>query len=244
MMVERRKKIFNIISKRFLESIIDDVSSIYVGVIDNSIDIYSLKAEIKLGLLYAFKAADSKFKAYEIYSRIQACLISEEDSCILIKVNIDGDYPNSVKEYLLKYIQKCLYSLRVEYDGRISISALLHYHCEIMNDREVLFTYTPSGNNNYGCDSRMWAAALATYVKKCTPSNYRRVYKKVNNYMHTRVSKYNFMLRSGNISEETYEYKMNYLRWMVMFIDVISSDRCVPDYEKVENRMRGLKKIQ
>ena len=121
MMVERRKKTFNIISKRFLESIIDDVSSIYVGVLDNSIDIYSLKAEIKFGLLYAFKAAGSKFKAYEIYSRIQACLISEEDSCILIKVNIDGDYPNSVKEYLLKYIQKCLYSLRVEYDGRISI---------------------------------------------------------------------------------------------------------------------------
>ena len=30
-MVERRKKTFNIISKRFLESIIDDVSSIYVG---------------------------------------------------------------------------------------------------------------------------------------------------------------------------------------------------------------------
>ena len=162
MMVERRKKTFNIISKRFLESIIDDVSSIYVGVLDNSIDIYSLKAEIKLGILYAFKAAGSKFKAYEIYSRIQACLISEEDSCILIKVNIDGDYPNSVKEYLLKCIQKCLYSLRVEYDGRISISALLHYRCETMNDREVLFTYTPNGNNNYGCDSRMWAAALAT----------------------------------------------------------------------------------
>lgn len=212
MMVERRKKTFNIISKRFLESIIDDVSSIYVGVLDNSIDIYSLKAEIKLGLLYAFKAAGSKFKTYEIYSRIQACLISEEDSCILIKVNIDGDYPNSVKEYLLKYIQKCLYSLKVEYDGRISISALLHYRCETMNDREVLFTYTPNGNNNYGCDSRMWAAALATYVKKCTPSNYQRVYKKVNNYMHTRASKYNFMLRSGSISEETYEYKMNYLR--------------------------------
>lgn len=192
------------------------------GVLDNSIDIYSLKAEIKLGLLYAFKAAGSKFKAYEIYSRIQACIISEEDSCILIKVNIDGDYPNSVKEYLLKYIQKCLYSLRVEYDGRISISALLHYRCEAMNDREVLFTYTPNGNNNYGCDSRMWAAALATYVKKCTPSNYQRVYKKVNNYMHTRASKYNFMLRSGSISEETYEYKMNYLRWMLMFIDVFS----------------------
>ena len=43
--------------------------------------------------------------------------------------------------------------------------------------------------------------------------------------------------------KKTYEYKMNYLRWMVMFIDVLSSDRCVPDYEKVENRMRGLKKI-
>lgn len=243
-MVERRKKTFNIISKRFLESIIDDVSSIYVGVLDNSIDIYSLKAEIKFGLLYAFKATGSKFKAYEVYSRVQACLISEEDSCILIKVNIDGDYPNSVKEYLLKCIQKCLYSLRVGYDGRINISALLHYRCETMNDREVLFTYTPNGNNNYGCDSRMWAVALATYVKKCTPSNYQRVYKKVNNYMHTRASKYNFMLRIGSISEETYEYKMNYLRWMVMFIDVISSDRRVPDYEKVENRMRGLKKIQ
>ena len=178
-MVERRKKTFNIISKRFLESIIDDVSSIYVGVLDNNIDFYSLKAEIKLGLLYAFKAAGSKFRAYEIYSRIQACLISEEDSCILIKVDIDGDYLNSVKEYLLKYIQKCLYSLRVEYDGRISISALLHYRCETMNDREVLFTYTPNGNNNYGCDSRMWAAALATYVKKCTPSNYQRVYKRL-----------------------------------------------------------------
>lgn len=62
MMVERRKKTFNIISKRFLESIIDDVSSIHVGVLDNSIDIYSLKAEIKLGLIYAFKLAASKFK--------------------------------------------------------------------------------------------------------------------------------------------------------------------------------------
>lgn len=242
-MVERRKKTFNIISKRFLESIIDDVSSIYVGVLDSNIDIYSLKEEIRLDLLHAFKAAGSKFKSYEIYSSIQACLISEEDSCILIKVNIDGDYPNSIKEYLLKYIQKCLYHLRVGYDGRISISALLHYHCVTMNDREVLFTYTPNGNNNYGCDSRMWAAALATYVKKCTPSNYLRIYKKVNNYMHTRASKYSFMLRSGSISEETYEYKMNYLRWMVMFIDVLSSDRCIPDYEEVENRMRGLKKI-
>ena len=242
-MVERRKKTFNIISKRFLESIIDDVSSIYVGVLDNSIDIYSLKAEIKFGLLYAFKATGSKFKAYEVYSRIQACLISEEDSCILIKVNIDGDYPNSVKEYLLKCIQKCLYSLRVEYDGRISISALLHYRCETMNDREVLFTYTPNGNNNYGCDSRMWAAALATYVKKCTPSNYQRVYKKVNNYMHTRASKYNFMLCSGSISEETYEYKMNYLRWMVIFINVLKSGRYTPNYIEVEKRMRFLKEM-
>ena len=242
-MVERRKKTFNIISKRFLESIIDDVSAIYIGVLDNSIDIYSLKEEIRLAILYAFKASGSKFKSYEIYSNIQACLISEEDSCILIKVNIDGDYPNSVKEYLLKYIQKCLYSLRVGYDGGVSISALLHYHCETMNDREVLFTYTPNGNNNYGCDSRMWAAALATYVKKCTKSNYRRVYKKVNNYMHTRASKYNFMLRSGSIGEETYEYKMNYLRWMVMFIDVLNSDKCIPDYDEVEKRMRGLKEI-
>ena len=112
-----------------------------------------------------------------------------------------------------------------------------------MNDREVLFTYIPNGNNNYGCDSRMWAAALATYVKKRTPSNCQRIYKKVNSYMHTRASKYKFMLRGGSISEETYEYKMNYLRWMVMFIDVLSSDRCIPDYEEVENRMRGLKKI-
>lgn len=243
MMVERRKKTFNIISKRFLESIIDDVSSIYVGVLDNNIDIYSLKAEIKFGLLYAFKAAGSKFKAYEIYSRIQACLISEEDSCILIKVNIDGDYPNSVKEYLLKCIQKCLYSLRVEYDGRISISALLHYRCWTMNDREVLFTYTPNGNNNYGCDSRMWAAALATYVKKCTLYNLHRVYSKVNNYLQTRASKYGFMLRNGDISEETYEYKMNYLRWMVIFINVLKSGRYTPNYIEVEKRMRFLKEM-
>ena len=242
-MVERRKKTFNIISKRFLESIIDDVSSIYVGVLDNSIDIYSLKAEIKLGLLYAFKAAGSKFKAYEIYSRIQACLISEEDSCILIKVNIDGDYPNSVKEYLLKHIQKCLYSFRVKYDGRISISALLHYRCWTMNDREVLFTYTPNGNNNYGCDSRMWAAALATYVKKCTLYNLHRVYSKVNNYLQTRASKYGFMLRNGDISEETYEYKMNYLRWMVIFINVLKSGRYTPNYIEVEKRMRFLKEM-
>ena len=242
-MVERRKKTFNIISKRFLESIIDDVSSIYVGVLDNSIDIYSLKAEIKFGLLYAFKAAGSKFKAYEIYSRIQACLISEEDSCILIKVNIDGDYPNSVKEYLLKHIQKCLYSFRVKYDGRISISALLHYRCWTMNDREVLFTYTPNGNNNYGCDSRMWAAALATYVKKCTLYNLHRVYSKVNNYLQTRASKYGFMLRNGDISEETYEYKMNYLRWMVIFINVLKSDRYTPNYIEVEKRMRFLKEM-
>ena len=242
-MVERRKKTFNIISKRFLESIIDDVSSIYVGVLDNNIDIYSLKAEIKFGLLYAFKAAGSKFKAYEIYSRIQACLISEEDSCILIKVNIDGDYPNSVKEYLLKCIQKCLYSLRVEYDGRISISALLHYRCWTMNDREVLFTYTPNGNNNYGCDSRMWAAALATYVKKCTLYNLHRVYSKVNNYLQTRASKYGFMLRNGDISEETYEYKMNYLRWMVIFINVLKSGRYTPNYIEVEKRMRFLKEM-
>ena len=243
-MVERKKKTFNIISKKFLESIIGDVSSIYVGVLDSSIDIDSLEEEINNGILRVFKEADDKFKAYDIFTIPQMCLASKDSSCILIKVNIDGDYPNSVKEYLLKHIQKCLYSFRVKYDGRISISALLHYRCWTMNDREVLFTYTPNGNNNYGCDSRMWAAALATYVKKCTPSNYQRVYKKVNNYMHTRASKYNFMLRSGNTSEETYEYKMNYLRWMVMFIDVISSDRCVPDYEKVENRMRGLKKIQ
>lgn len=242
-MVERRKKTFNIISKRFLESIIDDVSSIYVGVLDNSIDIYSLKAEIKFGLLYAFKATSSKFKAYEVYSRIQACLISEEDSCILIKVNIDGDYPNSVKEYLLKCIQKCLYSLRVEYDGRINISALLHYRCWTMNDREVLFTYTPNGNNNYGCDSRMWAAALATYVKKCTLHNLHRVYSKVNNYLQTRASKYGFMLRNGDISEETYEYKMNYLRWMVIFINVLKSGRDTPNYIEVEKRMRFLKEM-
>lgn len=100
-MVERRKKTFNIISKRFLESIIDDVSSIYVGVLDSSIDIYNLKEEIRLDLLYAFKAAGSKFKAYEINSNIQACLISEDDSCILIKVNIDGYYPIALRSIYL-----------------------------------------------------------------------------------------------------------------------------------------------
>lgn len=243
MMVERKKKTFNIISKKFLESIIGDVSSIYVGVLDSSIDIDSLEEEINNGILRVFKEADDKFKAYDIFTIPQMCLASKDSSCILIKVNIDGDYPNSVKEYLLKRIQKCLYSFRVKYDGRISISALLHYRCWTMNDREVLFTYTPNGNNNYGCDSRMWAAALATYVKKCTLYNLHRVYSKVNNYLQTRASKYRFRLRNCDISEETYEYKMNYLRWMVIFINVLKSGRYTPNYIEVEKRMRFLKEM-
>ena len=68
MMIERRKKTFNIISKKFLESIIGDVSSIYVGVLDSSIDIDSLEEEeINNGILRVFKEADDKFK-YIYYS--------------------------------------------------------------------------------------------------------------------------------------------------------------------------------
>lgn len=121
MMVERKKKTFNIISKKFLESIIGDVSSIYVGVLDSSIDIDSLKEEINNGILRVFKEADDKFKSYDIFTIPQMCLASKDSSCILMKVNIEGDYPNSVKEYLLKHIQKYLYSLRVKYDSKISI---------------------------------------------------------------------------------------------------------------------------